>query len=287
MGTTLEDVVAELFALPLADFLPRRAEIAKGLRPDDKALADVVARLPKPSVSAWAVNHFARDHGAELDDLLDLGEQLREAQGELAGDRMKALTANSTALVQRTLKALAHAAANAGAALSDALLAQVEQTLRAALSDADAAASVRAGVLVKPLVSGGFGPVDLTGAVALTPTARPARAPGRRLTVVRPTVDNRRDDARLATEKALAKLERTEAELTDRAHALEAVTEQHDESIRRLDELCAEVEEAQTAERTAASRVRQAKKAHDEAVRASARAADAAHRAKQALDALS
>jgi hypothetical protein len=284
--STLEQVATELYSLDLGSFTAARTALVKELRTQDKELAEAVSALPKPMVSAWAVNRFARERADELDDLLALGEQLREAQSSLAGDRMKALTANATALVQRTLKAIARVASNADAPLSDALLGQVEQTLRAALADPDAAAAVRAGVLVKPLSSGGFGPVDLSGAVALTPAARPTRVAGPRLSVVRPTADDRRDEARRGAERALEKLARVEAELAERDRELQAATAQHDEATQRLEELRAEVEEAQRAERSAAGKVREAKKAQEEAARASARAADAAQRAKQAVDAL-
>lgn len=286
MGTTLEDVAAELYGVSLADFTARRAELAKQLRPRDTELAGQVAKLPKPVAAAWAVNHYARERADELDDLLVLGEQLREAQQELAGDRMKALTANATALVQRTLKSVARLASAAGTPLGAALVPQVEQTLRTALADADAAAAVRAGVLVKPLASGGFGPVDLSGAVALVPAARPPKASGRKLSVVRPTVDDRQREARKAAEAALAELERAETEVAARDEELRAATDEQQEAARRVAELRADLEEAEGAQRAAVGRVREAKKARDQAARASARAAEATQRAKKAVDAL-
>jgi hypothetical protein len=282
--STLEQVATDLYGLDLGAFISRRTALVEELRAEDKELSVAVARLPKPVVSAWAVNHFARERPDELDDLLALGEQLREAQSELAGDRLKALATNATALVQRTVKAVARASHQT---LTDVVLAQVEQTLRAALADEDAAAAVRAGILVKPLAPGGFGAVDLTGAVALTPSARPARKKERRLSVVQPTEDRRREHARRAAEAALAELERAEAELVTRDHVLRHALAEHDAAAERLADLREEAEAAEKAERAASAKLREAKSAQERAARASAKAAEAAQRAKQAVDALS
>lgn len=281
MGTTLESVAAELYAAPLAEFTDRRTALARVLRADDRGLADAVGRLPKPAQSAWAVNRFARERPDDLDDLLDLGAQLREAQREVAADRVKALTANTQALVRRTLDGVAAVAADGGAPLSAALLGQVEQTLRAAMADEDAAGAVRAGVLAKPLAPAGFGPVDLDGAVAVIPAARPARE--RRLTVVRPAAKRDQDDrgaaAKREAEQAVARLERAEAELAGLEKARAAAEGDHEEAVRRRDDLRAEVLAAEHAEQAAAKRVRDARKEEE-------RAARQAERAKKAVDAI-
>jgi hypothetical protein len=184
--------------------------------------------------------------------------------------------------VQRTLKGVARLASDAGTPLGHALLPQVEQTLRAALADADAAAAVRAGVLVKPLASGGFGPVDLAGAVALVPAGSPPRTVPRKLSVVRPTVDERRQEARKTAEAALAQLERAEADLAESEAELRDAEEEHAKALARRDELRASLKDAEREEQGAARRMREAVKAKE---RAGSQVDRAAERAKQAVDA--
>ena len=291
MGRTLEEVAAELYALPLEEYTPTRTARAKELRADDKDLADAVGRLPKPALSAWAANRLARERPDDLEDLLALGEQLREAQQQQDAERVKSLTGNAQALVRRTLRAVAAVAADGGAPLSEALLGQVEQTLRAAMADEAAAGVLRAGVLARPLAPAGFGPVDLEGAVAVIPAVRPARERGRRLAVVRPSPAERKKDDRAAAarreaEQALARLERVEAELAEREGALRAAEEQHEQATHRRDELRAEVAAAEAEEQAAARRSREAQKQQEKAARQAERAREAAARAKKAVDAL-
>lgn len=290
MGRTLEEVAAELYAEPLTEFTARRSELAKALREQDRELAGAVAALPKPALSAWAVNRFARERPDGLEDLLGLGEQLREAQQERDSDRVKSLTGNAQALVRRTVQAVADVAADGGAPLSEALVGQVENTLRAAMADEDAAGVVRAGVLAKPLAPAGFGPVDLDGAVAVIPAARPAQERGRRLSVVRPAAKRPSDDrvaaAQRTAEQATSRLERAQAELAERDDALQAAEEQHAEASHRRDELRAAAVQAEQEEQAAARRVREARKDQERAARQAARAAETAERAAKALDAL-
>lgn len=291
MGSRLEQVAAELYALALEDFTPRRTALAKQLRAQDRALAEAVARLPKPALSAWAVNRFARVRTQDLDDLLGLGDQLRAAQQEHDADRVTSLTANAHALVRRTVAGVAEVAVDGGALLSETLLGQVEQTLRAAMADPDAAGALRVGLLAKPLAPAGFGPVDLEGAVAVIPAARPARGREPRLAVVQPAPEaTRKDDrgaaARRAAEQSLARRERAGAELAERDDALRAAQEQHEQAARRREELRAEVTRAEREEQTAARAVREARKKQEQAARHAARATEVADRATKAVDAL-
>ena len=72
------DAVSELFALPLNEFTPARNERAKELAADgDKAAADAVRALRKPSVPAWAVNQVARRDAKGITALFDAFTPLR------------------------------------------------------------------------------------------------------------------------------------------------------------------------------------------------------------------
>ncbi len=80
----LDTEIQRLYALPFADFIPARNELAKRLRKEkDKEGAGEVAALPKPSVSAWAVNHLFTVEADRMDALLRSGEDARKALGEI------------------------------------------------------------------------------------------------------------------------------------------------------------------------------------------------------------
>jgi hypothetical protein len=286
VATTLEQVAAELYALPPDAFTAQRAARAKALRAEDGELAGAVARLPKPVLSAWAVNRFAQERPDDLEDLLGLGEQLREAQREHDADRVKALSGNAQALVRRTLKGVVAVAAGEGAALSEALLGQVEQTLRAAMADERAAAVLRAGVLAKPLEAAGFGPVDLEGAVAVIPAARAARARPQRLAVVRPVAGERRAAAEQEARQAQSRAEAAQAALEEQDEALASAEAAHADAVRRRDELREGLAEAEQQEQATARRAREARKQQERAAAKAERAREKAERARKAVDAL-
>src|SRR5207249_1478034 len=66
---------------PPGEFVARRDARAKELRKaGDRAGADAVKKLRKPSVAAAAVNRLAREAADEVAGLLAAGEALRQAQ---------------------------------------------------------------------------------------------------------------------------------------------------------------------------------------------------------------
>ena len=69
-----------LYGLPASEYTKARNARAKELRPDEPELAAVVAKLPKPSAAAAAVNRLARDEPSEIRALVQAGRRLREAQ---------------------------------------------------------------------------------------------------------------------------------------------------------------------------------------------------------------
>ena len=170
---TVEGVAVALYALPPAEFTAARAEQAKRARADkDRGLAHAVGRLRKPTVAAWAVNLMVRHHPHEVGGLLTLGSQLLEAQAALAGQELRELDRQRHQVMAAVVRLARGLAADAGQPLSDAVALQVENTLRAAMSDGDAARAVLTGLLTTDLTSTGLEPVDVTGAVAV-PEAPP------------------------------------------------------------------------------------------------------------------
>ena len=213
----LPDVVEELYGLPPEEFTAVRNERAKAAKADgDRELSQAIGRLRKPSSAAWLLNQLARHHADELDQFLAVGAALREAQAELDADQLKELSRKRhqvVAAVARQARALARRLGNP---VSDAVEGEVEQTLRAALADPDAAAAVAGGSLTRTLDYAGLGDiaVDLSGAVALpgaAPHRRDAGDAGGGLRVAREATDAGGDTA--AAEESRRRAERERAEL--------------------------------------------------------------------------
>ena len=164
----LEDVADELYGLPLDEFTKTRNERAKAIKADgDKELSETVKGLPKPSVAAWVMNMLVRHDADQLEQVLALGESLRQAQAQLDGDELRELDKQRRQLTRAVASQARDVAEQLGQSVSPAVAIQVEEALHAAMADEDAAAAVRTGQLVEPLKATGFGAVDLAGSVAV------------------------------------------------------------------------------------------------------------------------
>ncbi|MEV0595244.1 hypothetical protein [Nonomuraea cavernae] len=153
----LDEVADRLYALPPSEFTAARtAEAGEAKAAGEAGLAREITGLRKPTVSAWALNRAARLHPGELQELFDLGEQLRAAWEGHDADALTELTRRRGDLTGRVSHLVKE-----GARLSAAAAAEVDQTLDAAVVDADAAAQVRRGRLVKPLSYSGFAPAPV------------------------------------------------------------------------------------------------------------------------------
>src|SRR3954469_7193150 len=159
----LDSVAEDLYGLPPEEFTGARDETAK--HASDPALKKAIKSLRKPTVSAHAVNELVREHPDEIDELLDLGDELRSAMTGNKGD-VRRLTEQRRDLVSSLV------AADLPAAVRD----DVTATLEAATADPELGAAVRSGRLVKPLRYAGFGAMpDLDDVVATPVPQRPAR----------------------------------------------------------------------------------------------------------------
>src|SRR4051794_9840991 len=159
----LDSVAEDLYGLPPDEFTAARDETAK--QAPDPALKRAIKSLRKPTVSAHAVNDLVREHPDEIDDLLDLGNDLRSAMTGDKGD-VRRLTEQRRDLISSLV------APDLPAAVRD----DVTATLEAATADRELGAAVRSGRLVKPLRYAGFGAMpDLDDVVATPVPQRPAR----------------------------------------------------------------------------------------------------------------
>src|SRR5437762_3321038 len=79
----LDSELGRLYGLPLDEFTAARNELATRLRRAGQTdAAERVRALRKPSVAVWAVNRLARTHPDELEELLEAGRGLRDAQAK-------------------------------------------------------------------------------------------------------------------------------------------------------------------------------------------------------------
>jgi hypothetical protein len=277
----LDTIADELYALPLGEFTASRNARAKVLRSEgNRDLAEDVARLDKPSMSAWLVNQLARERSAELTPLIDLGAEMRAAASELTGEELRALTRQRHqvvhALVQQT-RQLAHAR---GQKVSDIVADEVRQTLEASLANPGVAEAVTSGRLTRAAAYAGFG--EPSGLAWHRP-ARRRRQAGREGPPAQVTdlaVRRRRQaeqalaraEERLATAQAAHDAERTR---TDDAVG---AREQAERDLRRLRDEVAQTEHRMKsttdAERTARQSLSRAVRALQEAERAERQAAD-------------
>lgn len=145
--------VDRLYGLPLESFVSERGAAAKRLRADgDRAGAEIVAKLPKPSLAAWAINQLVRGEPELTHELLRAGGALREAQARaLAGENGEALR-DAAAGERRAVEALVEAARAlrpAGRPPTTPTLDRIRATLHVAAADEVVRAEIRAGRLAK------------------------------------------------------------------------------------------------------------------------------------------
>ncbi|MDR6176684.1 regulator of replication initiation timing [Nocardioides zeae] len=267
-----------LYALAPGDFTPARDARARELKREAPELAAAVKGLRRPSVAAWLVDQLVRHDPDRVDELLQVGAALREAQDALSADDLRAFTKQRrqlTASVTTRARALGR---QLGTKVSESVAEQVEATLTAAVLDAGAGEAVRTGLLVTALRPAGVDPVDVDAALAVPGAAGHVAVPvdgsgdteetaGPALRVVPddPGADDRRrqeaEDALAAAEEALgvaeAELEEVEEEVEDlEARSLQAEA--------RVEELRTRLAEAETRQARVEDQLADAEESRDE-----------------------
>jgi len=80
----LTEGMETLYAAGPEEFMALRTRlVATAKEEGDKAAAAEIGKLRKPSVAAWAVNLVARADPDVVEELVDLGGQMRDAQSRL------------------------------------------------------------------------------------------------------------------------------------------------------------------------------------------------------------
>ncbi len=135
----------------------RNARAKEIVAAGDRELAAEVRKLPKPTVAAWLVNALVRTRGRDVEKLIALGPELREAQRNRARPDMRRLADRRRDAIRDLVGAASQQAIEAGHSMASQVQRQVEETLEATVADEESAAAVRAGRLSNPLAFIGFG----------------------------------------------------------------------------------------------------------------------------------
>ncbi|HEY0167704.1 MAG TPA: hypothetical protein VGB75_11750 [Jatrophihabitans sp.] len=163
----LESAAEELYGVPVDEFAEHRTRLAAQAKATgDKALAASIAKLRKPVLAAALVNELVRGEPAELHELTELGDQMRNAHRNLRGTELRALSEQRQQLLQRLADLVRETAEQSGRTVTESVLTQIRGTFEAAIADEGAEAAVLSGRLTTVLSYTGFGEVDVTDAVA-------------------------------------------------------------------------------------------------------------------------
>ena len=284
---SIEDVAGELYGLAPEDFTAARNARAKEAKAaGDAELAARVQSLRKPTAGAWLLNQLVRQHADDVQQVLDLGGQLRAAEGALGADELRALDRQRRQLTRAVAEQAAALGRDAGRRVTAATTAGVEETLRSAMVDAVAGAALATGLLTDTFSSTGLDPVDLSRVVALPPDAAATCAqPATAASASDDDVDAARQRRVAEAERALAEAEsalrtartvlaRAEQDATEAEERRERLEAQREEVRRRLHDLDAQVAVSAEAVDTASRVQRAAKREESSAGKAAARLRD-------------
>lgn len=220
----VEEVFDQLYSGAPAAFTALRDDLAKQARADgDAALAKRIGALRRPTVSAFLVNRLVRSSRDEVEQLLDLGDALREAQSALEGEALRALSRQRHQVVAALGKRATRDLPDGVRVTADALR-ETEQTLEAAMADPALAEQLRAGTITKPLTYAGFGTTQEPSAALAASAPTPSRNSLDRSAKARVE--------RKAQQEALERAERAERERREAEWqaALDRATAQRDEA---------------------------------------------------------
>ncbi|HEY2983559.1 MAG TPA: hypothetical protein VGJ38_05360 [Jatrophihabitantaceae bacterium] len=177
--------VDELYSLDPDGFVDRRRELAaEARRGGDTAAATEIVGLRKPTRSAWTMNVLARAEPDAFEPIVDVGDQLREAERALDGQRMRELSNRRRELIADISRRAF--AATGERSPSPALRDEVIGTLTAAFADPDLVDLLRSGTLLRAAQWDGFGSAIRPDLALVPPPGRPTVAPRPRPTKTAP-----------------------------------------------------------------------------------------------------
>ena len=263
----LSEAVARLYASDPDVFTERRGVlVAQARAAGETSAAKSIAGLRKPTRSAWIVNQLVRADPGVPSRLAALGDELRAAEGSLAGAKIRELSQARRQLIDALVRqALKMAGLHSPPA---ALREEVTATFAAALADPQVAEQMAAGTLVRAERRAGFG----YGAVA-APVPVPSPAGG-------PPVPAERAAEAAAAATAAARAER------ERRQAIAAAEQSLADASRAADAAANAEREQESAVRLIEEQLTEARQRLGELRIQARRAKSMQHKARQALDRL-
>jgi hypothetical protein len=278
----LDAAADELYAGAREDFTPRRKELAKQAKDSgDAKLAAAIDRLAKPTTSAWLANQLARDESSAVDEVTALGDALREAHANLAGDQLRSLSQQRTRLVNTLVKQTARIN---GAPLTEGVTRELEDIFTTAIADQEVARLLLTGRLTSAK--------DLAAAAAAWPSTdqapapSPTRAPSpkrERTTREQAELDRRRETAQQELTDARAAVKEAEADRKEEERILAATQKEADEATEHVRRVYEELDAAEAAEKEARRRVGSASRSVKDAERRAGQAWRLVQQAEQKL----
>jgi hypothetical protein len=243
--TELDDELRNLHGVPLGEFTAARNALAKKLQKEGaKDEAAEVKSLPKPSVSAWAVNLLFHREPERMESLLEAGEKAREglraAISQGRGEALRdALDAERKLRDELRRRAVALVQEDTGKKPGQAIADRIGTNLDSLALSPDAAEAAERGWLSTDLAPPGF---EVLAGLQL------AARPRRHLRLVPSPRPEAKPKPAPAAKTESARRREEEAEKQKR----EREEERRRERIARLEEKAAEIRgEAETARREA------------------------------------
>jgi hypothetical protein len=249
----IEEAIAELLAVPLDAFVAERKRLAAELRAaGDREGAAELAKYPKPSAPAWALNDVARTQPGAVRAWLDAAEALRAATaapGPGLRDAMAAHRRETSAL----LDVVRRTARPNGKPLTGPMLERVRALLSDATADPAAADALRTATLSE-------GARSVPGTFLAPSSDAPEPEPERDDAAERAAAEARAELERQVG-AAYAAVSAANEELAERKAAAGAAAERLEEAQRTLHRRESEARAAEDAARDARDAVTEAEDA--------------------------
>jgi hypothetical protein len=248
MADRVDEASEQLYGVSREEFTPLRTSLAKAAKADGDADAAVaIGKLGKPTTSAWLANQLARHESELVQELTELGDQLRDATDRLAGDELRTLSRTRNDLIRSLVR---QAGSLAGAPLSESVTRELEDMLTTAVADQGAGAVLRAGRIATARdLSSPAGWPALAGAPAKSLPAKATPKPRAESTKADKAAKVER--ARAELEEARAAVKQAEADRVRRERALAEVDDRVREAQAEVRKVIKQLDAAEEAEREA------------------------------------
>jgi hypothetical protein len=153
-----ESAAQELYRIVPAQFTTSRDKlVAQARQAGQSDFASSLKKIRKPSVGAWLANLLAHEQASEVQNLIELGRELRAPNRRLDGEQIRRVSKEKNDVVSKLVRDAKSKAQQAGQKVSPAASEELEATLEAAFADSQAAERLLAGRLSTGLHYSGLG----------------------------------------------------------------------------------------------------------------------------------